>query len=54
MICWSVVFVPTIYFFFPETSQLSLEEVERQFGDEVVTHATQDREDVRATINTYK
>ncbi|KAK7970044.1 MFS sugar transporter [Apiospora saccharicola] len=45
VICWSAVFVPIIYFFFPETSQLSLEEVERQFGDEVVTHTIQQQKD---------
>ncbi|KAK8088384.1 mfs sugar transporter [Apiospora hydei] len=45
VICWSVVFVPIIYFFFPETSQLSLEEVEKQFGDEVVTHVVEEREE---------
>ncbi|KAK8050226.1 mfs sugar transporter [Apiospora phragmitis] len=45
VICWSVVFVPIIYFFFPETSQLSLEEVEKQFGDEVVTHIPRERDD---------
>ncbi|KAK8137947.1 hypothetical protein PG984_001327 [Apiospora sp. TS-2023a] len=45
VICWSAVFVPIIYFFFPETSQLSLEEVEKQFGDEVVTHTTQEQKD---------
>ncbi|KAK7988381.1 hypothetical protein PG989_008696 [Apiospora arundinis] len=42
VICWSVVFIPVIYFFFPETAQLSLEEVEKQFGDEVATHITQE------------
>ncbi|KAI6080306.1 sugar porter family MFS transporter [Hypoxylon rubiginosum] len=35
IICWSAVFVPIIYFYFPETAQLSLEEIEKQFGDEV-------------------
>ncbi|PGG99027.1 hypothetical protein AJ80_09417 [Polytolypa hystricis UAMH7299] len=35
IICWSIVFVPIIYFFFPETARLSLEEIAKNFGDEV-------------------
>ncbi|KAH6661162.1 general substrate transporter [Truncatella angustata] len=35
IICWSIVFVPVIYFYFPETAALSLEAVEQQFGDEI-------------------
>ncbi|ORY56312.1 sugar porter family MFS transporter [Pseudomassariella vexata] len=40
VICWSVVFVPIIYFYFPETARMSLEELEKQFGDEVAVHDT--------------
>jgi hypothetical protein len=34
IIC-SLVFLPIIYFYFPETARLSLEEVSAKFGDEV-------------------
>ena len=38
IICWSVFFIPVIYFFWPETAQLSLEEIGKNFGDEVAVH----------------
>lgn len=38
IICWSICFIPVIYFYFPETAGLSLEEVNKQFGDEVAVH----------------
>lgn len=38
VICWSVVFIPAIYFYWPETARLSLEEIGKQFGDEVAVH----------------
>lgn len=34
IIC-SLVFIPIIYFYFPETARLSLEEISAKFGDEV-------------------
>ena len=34
IIC-SLVFLPMIYFYFPETARLSLEEISAKFGDEV-------------------
>ncbi|KAI1867735.1 uncharacterized protein JN550_006876 [Neoarthrinium moseri] len=38
VICWSIFFIPCIYFFWPETARLSLEEIGKQFGDEVAVH----------------
>lgn len=38
VIAWSVVFIPAIYFYWPETARLSLEEIGKQFGDEVAVH----------------
>jgi hypothetical protein len=38
----NVVSIVLIYFYLPETSSLSLEEVGDLFGDEVVVHLTQD------------
>lgn len=38
VICWSVAFIPILYFYWPETAKLSLEEIGKQFGDEVAVH----------------
>lgn len=38
VICWSAFFVPVLYIYWPETAQLSLEEIGKQFGDEVAVH----------------
>jgi hypothetical protein len=35
IILCSLVFIPIIYFYFPETARLSLEEISAKFGDEV-------------------
>lgn len=41
-VCCNVITIVLIYFFVPETSNLSLEEIGELFGDEVVVHLTQD------------
>jgi hypothetical protein len=41
-IACNVVSTIIIYFFVPETSNLSLEEIGELFGDEVIVHLTQD------------
>ncbi|KAH8647809.1 putative MFS sugar transporter [Xylariales sp. PMI_506] len=38
IIIWCIVFIPIVYFFFPETAQLSLEEISARFGDDVAVH----------------
>lgn len=38
IICWCIVFVPLVYFFWPETARLSLEEIAGKFGDDVAVH----------------
>ncbi|QKX55928.1 uncharacterized protein TRUGW13939_03027 [Talaromyces rugulosus] len=35
IICWCIFFIPVVYLFWPETAQLSLEEIASQFGDDV-------------------
>lgn len=40
IICWSAFFIPIIYFFFPETARLTLEEIAKNFGEEVAVHIT--------------
>ncbi|KAH7077809.1 general substrate transporter [Paraphoma chrysanthemicola] len=38
IIIWSALFIPVIYFYFPETAGLSLEEINAKFGDDVAVH----------------
>ncbi|KAF3006874.1 hypothetical protein E8E13_010927 [Curvularia kusanoi] len=38
IICWCIVFIPIVYFYFPETARLSLEEISAKFGDDVAVH----------------
>ncbi|KAK5112258.1 hypothetical protein LTR62_004419 [Meristemomyces frigidus] len=38
MACPTAVYIPVIYFFFPETRQRSLEDINTQFGDKVAVH----------------
>lgn len=51
VIVWSVLFVPAIYFFWPETARLSLEEIGKQFGDEVAVHITDATAEERAAVD---
>jgi hypothetical protein len=51
VICWSVLFIPAIYFFWPETARLSLEEIGKQFGDEVAVHINDATDEERAAID---
>lgn len=38
IIVWCIVFIPMVYLFWPETAGLSLEEVAKNFGDDVAVH----------------
>ncbi|KAF2635146.1 putative MFS sugar transporter [Massarina eburnea CBS 473.64] len=38
IICWCIVYIPMVYFYWPETARLSLEEIGKNFGDEVAVH----------------
>lgn len=51
VIVWSVLFIPAIYFFWPETARLSLEEIGKQFGDEVAVHLNDATDEERAAID---
>ena len=51
IICWSVFFIPVIYFFWPETAQLSLEEIGKNFGDEVAVHVNDASEEERQRLD---
>lgn len=51
VICWSAFFIPVIYFFWPETAGLSLEEIGKQFGDEVAVHLNDATADEKAALD---
>ncbi|KAH6697166.1 general substrate transporter [Plectosphaerella plurivora] len=51
VICWSAVFLPILYFYWPETAGLSLEEIGKQFGDEVAVHLTTATDAEKAEID---
>ncbi|KAL2010673.1 hypothetical protein VTN00DRAFT_6480 [Thermoascus crustaceus] len=50
IICWSAVFIPVIYFFFPETARLSLEEIAKNFGEEVAVTITDATDEEKARV----
>jgi hypothetical protein len=66
IICWSVFFLPSkllidiqatspddrlvIYFFFPETARLTLEEIAKKFGEDVAVHVTDATEEERMQL----
>ena len=51
VICWSVFFIPVIYYFWPETAGLTLEEIGKQFGDEVAVHLLDANDSEKAGID---
>ena len=53
IICWCIVFIPMIYFFWPETARLSLEEIAAKFGDDVAVHINDIPEDQRRELDAY-
>lgn len=38
IIIWTAVYIPVFWYYFPETAQLSLEEIAKNFGDDVAVH----------------
>ncbi|KAE8328868.1 general substrate transporter [Aspergillus sergii] len=50
IICWSAVFIPVIYYFFPETARLTLEEIAKNFGEEVAVHVTDATDEEKAQL----
>lgn len=53
IIVWCIFFIPFVYFFFPETARLSLEEIGQQFGDEVAVHVTDATDEQRAKLDEF-
>lgn len=43
--------IPLVWYYFPETKGLSLEEIGEKFGDEVVVHITNITDDERKQLN---
>lgn len=51
IICWSAFFIPVIYFFWPETARLTLEEIAKNFGEEVAVHLTDATDEEKARLD---
>ncbi|KAJ5654632.1 MFS sugar transporter [Penicillium lividum] len=51
IICWSAFFIPVIYLFFPETARLTLEEIAKNFGEEVAVHLTDATDEEKAQLD---
>jgi Sugar (and other) transporter len=53
IIVWCAVFIPIVYFYFPETAQLSLEEIGQRFGDDVAVHVNDATEEQKKELDDY-
>lgn len=53
IICWCIVFVPLVYFFWPETARLSLEEIAGKFGDDVAVHINDVSDEQRRELDDF-
>ncbi|OCL07237.1 MFS sugar transporter [Glonium stellatum] len=51
IIIWCIFFIPIVYFFFPETARLSLEEIAKNFGDEVAVHVNDATEEEKMKLD---
>jgi len=53
IIVWCIFFIPIVYFYFPETANLSLEEISARFGDDVAVHVHDVPEEQRKELDNY-
>ncbi|OAP56366.1 hypothetical protein AYL99_09545 [Fonsecaea erecta] len=53
IVCWCAVYLPMIYFFWPETARLSLEEISKQFGDDVAVHVNDISDEQRRQLDEF-
>ncbi|KAJ5938563.1 MFS sugar transporter [Penicillium verhagenii] len=51
IIFWSAFFIPVIYFFFPETARLTLEEIAKNFGEQVAVTLTDTTDEENAQFD---
>ncbi|ORY03942.1 putative MFS sugar transporter [Clohesyomyces aquaticus] len=51
IVVWCIVYIPMVYFYWPETARLSLEEIGQNFGDEVAVHINDISEDEKKRID---
>lgn len=53
IIIWCIVFIPFVYYYFPETARLSLEEIGQNFGDEVAVHVNDATDEQRQKLDAF-
>ena len=53
IVTWCLVYLPMIYFWFPETARLSLEEISQRFGDDVAVHVNDVSEEQRQKLDEF-
>lgn len=53
IVAWCIVYLPMIYFYWPETARLSLEEISKQFGDDVAVHVNDVSEEQRRELDEF-
>ena len=53
IIVWCIFFIPIVYFFFPETAKLSLEEISARFGDDVAVHVNDVSDEQRKELDDF-
>jgi hypothetical protein len=51
IIVWCIFFIPIVYFFWPETAGLSLEEISAKFGDDIAVHINDVPEEQRRELD---
>jgi hypothetical protein len=53
IIIWTACFIPVFWYYFPETAQLSLEEISKNFGDDVAVHVNDATAEQREKLDAF-